>query len=66
MAGVGLAGSFVVMGLQWLRGSFFGLGISHFDLVWVNSFLIFALDEVSCGGSLVYKPPFLTPMETKV
>jgi hypothetical protein len=48
-AGVGLVGSFVAVGLQWLRGSFFGLGISHFDLVWVNSLSFFALDEVSCG-----------------
>jgi hypothetical protein len=31
--GMGLAGSFMAVGLQWLRGSFFGLGISYFDLV---------------------------------
>jgi hypothetical protein len=46
---VGLAGPFVAVGLRWLRRSFFGLGISHFDLVRVNSFSFFALDEVSYG-----------------
>jgi hypothetical protein len=40
---VGLAGSFMAVGLQWLRESFFGLGISHFDVMWVSSFSFFVL-----------------------
>jgi hypothetical protein len=51
---------FMAVGLQWLHESFFDLGISHFDLVWVDSFLFFALDEVSLGFNAVkwgvYRP----------
>ena len=42
----GSAGSFLVVGLRWLRG---GLGISHFDLVWVNSFYFLHLIRCHVG-----------------